>query len=124
MSDWSDEQLQHLAQSAELQISAGPRLRWTPVWVVVVGSEVFVRTWTRRQTGWYGAAVREGRARLRLPDGDAEAVVVPEGASRAAAVDTAYQAKYGAGGAASMVTPEAAASTLRLDRLPADASSP
>jgi hypothetical protein len=40
---------------------------------------------------------------------------VGDAAGVTADVDAAYRAKYGPGGSGSMVTPEAAATTLRLD---------
>jgi hypothetical protein len=116
---WTAEDLQHLAGLRELEIAAakvgGGHGPWTPIWVVVVEDEVFVRTWHRRSTGWYGRAVGSGRARIRLSGDSVEVVVAATGATGADAVDAAYRTKYGAG-ALSMITAEAAASTLRLTR--------
>lgn len=113
---WSSADLRFFDDVRELEITA-PRTdgtfgAWTPIWVVVVKTDVFVRTWHRRETGWYGRAVRTRRARLRVSGETVDVMVDPTGESDA--VDEAYRAKYGAGGAQSMVTTEAAASTLRL----------
>lgn len=117
---WTSEDLRHLADSRELEIAVaradGGVGRGTPIWVVVVGDEVFVRTWHRRRTGWYGRAVESARASIRVSETAVDVVVAVTGDADAHAVDEAYRAKYGAAGAQSMVTPEAAASTLRLTR--------
>ena len=84
------------------------------IWVVVAGADVFVRTWHRRETGWYGGAVRSGTACIRFGEGPVDVVVTPIGDTDAAAVDAAYRTKYGDLAARSMVTAEAAAATLRL----------
>lgn len=117
-SSWSPEQLRLLTDALEIEVSA-PRLdggfgRWTPIWTVVAGTEVFVRTWHRRETGWYGGAVRSGTARIRVGDSPVDVTVATVGDTDAAAVDAAYRTKYGEPAARSMVTTEAAASTLRL----------
>lgn len=115
------EHLRHLAGLRELEIAAptadGRPGVWTPIWVVVVADRVYVRTWRRRDTGWYGRAIAASRARI-LVSGDAvDVAVTVTGDADAAAIDTAYAAKYGPGGR-SMATAEAAASTLRLTRAP------
>ena len=117
---WSSDDLRYLAGSRELEIAA-PRIhggteRWTPIWVVVVDDEVFVRTWHQRNTGWYGRAVEAARAWIRVAGDRVGVVVAATGRTNADAIDAAYRTKYGAGGAQSMVTIEAAASTLRLTR--------
>lgn len=73
-----------------------------------------MRTWQRRETGWYGGAVRSGSARIRVGDLDVDVTVADMGDADADVVDTAYRAKYGEIAARSVVTTDAAASTLRL----------
>jgi hypothetical protein len=68
---WTAEQLQHIGAAPELEISSGsdarkPR-RWLPIWVVCVDGQVYVRTWYRRSTGWFGRAVASRSARIRVP---------------------------------------------------------
>ena len=117
---WEQQELEAVEATVELEIAVrradGSLRRGTPVWVVRVGVEVFVRTWYRRSTGWFGAALDSGRARVRLPGLDTDVRVDDVGEDAPALgdeVDAAYRAKYGAG-AASMVTPEAVTTTLRL----------
>lgn len=117
---WTAAELGSIHLAVELEIAArgpdGDPGRWTPIWVVCVDRGVYVRTWYRRGTGWFGAVSRSHRADVRVP-GLAAAVTVEDVARETtlrAAVDAAYRAKYGLQGAGSMVTAAAAATTLRL----------
>jgi hypothetical protein len=123
---WSEQELELLGRSGELEIAViradGTPGRWTPIWVVRASDQVYVRTWYRRDTGWFGAALRSGRARIRVPGLEAavEVTEVGEGPTGVReSVDAAYRSKYGDSGSASMVGDSAAATTLRLDPGPA-----
>jgi hypothetical protein len=93
-----------------------------PIWVVSVGEHVFVRTWHRRDAGWFGHVRRSRRARIRVPGLEADVAVddVGEGtAQQRADIDAAYRTKYGSYGSSSvdaMVAEAAAAATLQLRR--------
>ncbi|WP_250033196.1 DUF2255 family protein [Paractinoplanes maris] len=117
---WSAEELRRVAEAGELEIavrrSDGSLRRWVPVWVVCAGEQAYVRSWHRRDTGWFGHAVRDRRARVRVPGLESDVTVEDVGDASpqvTAEVDAAYRGKYG-GGADSMVTAAAAATTLRL----------
>ena len=119
---WSPHELQCIEKARELNIAVkradGTLRRWTPIWVVCADDQVYVRTWYRRDTGWFGHALRSHRARIRVPGLEADVTVedVGEGpADLGERVDTAYRAKYGSSGSESMVTASAAATTLRLN---------
>jgi hypothetical protein len=119
---WSPEDLRRMDSAGELEIAVkradGSLRRWVPIWVVCAGTRAYVRTWYRRDTGWFGHALRARRARIRVPGLEADVSIEDIGdASRqvTADVDAAYRTKYGRGGAGSMVTATAAATTLRLD---------
>lgn len=121
---WSSEQLERIGSADELRIAAkradGTLRRSVPIWVVCVGEHVCVRTWHRRDSGWFGDAVDSLRARIMVPNLEADVIVQDAGEERTelrAAVDAAYRTKYGRYGGTSverMVTPDAAATTLRL----------
>jgi hypothetical protein len=119
---WTPEEAQRIAAAQELEIASRrpdrTLRRWVPIWVVSVGEQVFVRTWYRRDTGWFGRVVASRQGRIRVPGLEADVTVEDVGAGTPelrAGVDAAYAAKYGrSGGTERMVTAEAAATTLRL----------
>jgi hypothetical protein len=121
---WTPEQLQQIDGARELEIASmrpdGTQRQWLPIWVVRVGDQVYVRTWYRRTTGWFGDVVTTQQARVRVPHLETEVVVEDisdDDTDLRSAVDQAYQAKYAppAGGSVrQMTTDSAAATTLRL----------
>jgi hypothetical protein len=120
---WSAEQLDRISQSRELQISIrrtdGTLRPSVPIWVVCVDDAVYVRSWYRRTTGWFGHVLNSSQARIRVPGLAADVAIADVGVSTAefrANVDVEYRSKYGPSGHQSMVTDDAAATTLRLDR--------
>jgi len=121
---WTPDELQRIGGAPELEIAGqradGTLRRWVPIWVVSTGGQVYVRTWYRRDTGWFGQVLASGRARIRVPALEADVIVEDVGADAPglrAEIDDAYRAKYGRyGGTERMVTDEAAAATLRLRR--------
>lgn len=125
---WSAEELARIDAADELRIAVespnGTLRRWVRIWVVRVGEQVYVRTWYRRETGWFGHVLHSRRARVRVPGLDASVAVADVGTdAERVGVDAAYRAKYGRYGGATvdrMVSDDAAATTLRLDRDAAD----
>lgn len=123
---WTADELNRFAAADELHIAVrrtdGTLRRRVPIWVVVVGDDVFVRTWFRRDTGWFGQAVSSGRAAVDVPGLAADVRLVDVGAGPdrlRAGVDAAYRtkyARYGASAVGPMVADAAAATTLRLTR--------
>jgi hypothetical protein len=124
---WSAEQLARIGRADELRIAVqsldGTLQRWVPIWVVCVGDQVYVRTWHRRDNGWFGHVLESRRARIRVPGLDATVTVQDVGknddAELRAGVDAAYRAKYGRYGSTTvdrMVNDDAAATTLQLNQ--------
>jgi hypothetical protein len=121
---WPPEELERIGSAEELEIAAkradGTPRRWVPIWVVCVGEQVYVRTWYRRDNGWFGQALDSRRARIRVPGLEVEVAVEDVGEDQAglrAGVDAAYRVKYGRYGGSTvdrMVADDAVASTLRL----------
>lgn len=111
------EELTLVCAAEELEIAAR---RWTPIWVVCVGAHPYVRSWYRRDTGWFAHVLKAGRAAVRVPGLEIDVTVEDIGALPAGLrsdIDAAYRTKYGrygAGGVGPMVTDAAAATTLRL----------
>lgn len=121
---WSSEELERIRRADELEIAVkradGTLRRWVPIWVVCVGERVYVRTWHRRDTGWFGNVLRSGRARIRVPGVESDVAVEDTGEGSPALradIDAAYRDKYrryGRTSVDSMVAAAAAAATLRL----------
>jgi hypothetical protein len=124
MTAWPPEELERIGRADDLRIAVkradGTLRRWVPIWVVDVGGQAYVRTWYRRDDGWFGHVLDSRRARIRVPGLEVDVTVEDVGAGKAglrADVDAAYRAKYGRYRGTSvdrMVTDDAAASTLRL----------
>jgi hypothetical protein len=123
---WSAEELAQIGGADELQIAVRSRdetlRRWVPIWVICVGDQVYVRTWHRRDNGWFGHVLDSRRAQIRVPGLDAAVAVLDVGndedAELRASVDAAYRAKYGRYGSTTvdrMVNNDAAATTLQLN---------
>ncbi len=123
---WPPDELQRIDRAEELQIATeradGTLRRDVPIWVVSAGGQVYVRTWYRRDDGWFGHAVNSRRARIRIAGLEADAAVEDIGDDKSdlrAGIDAAYRAKYGRYGETTvdrMVSDDAAATTLRLTR--------
>ena len=121
---WTPEQLQRIDGSDELEITSrradGTLHSNAAIWVVRVDDQVYVRTWHRRTTGWFGRVLDTGRARVRVPGLEADVAVQDIGAGPGqlrSQIDAAYRAKYGRygdGTVGRMVADEAVAATLRL----------
>jgi len=121
---WSPEELERLSRAEELLIAVrrgeGTLRRWVPIWVVCVGGRVYVRTWYRRDSGWFARVLDSRRARIRVPGLDVDVLIQDVGAGGAELrgnVDDAYRKKYvllGRDAVDRMVTLDAAAATLQL----------
>jgi hypothetical protein len=121
---WTPDDIRRIGSADELQIAAkhtdGTLWRWLPIWVVCVSEKVYVRTWYRRNTGWFAHVLDSRRASIRVPGLQADVAVedVAAGSGRLRAdIDAAYRTKYGRYGTSTvrpMVAAAAAATTLRL----------
>jgi hypothetical protein len=121
---WSPDDIRRIGSADELRIAAkqtdGTLSRWVPIWVVCVGEQVYVRTWYRRNTGWFAHVLASHQASIRVPGLRADVAVedLVSGSGRLRAdIDAAYRTKYGRYGTSAvgpMVAAAAAATTLRL----------
>ncbi|GAB2613483.1 DUF2255 family protein [Kribbella endophytica] len=121
---WTPDDLQRIAAADELQIAPrrtdGTLRRWVPIWVVSVDQQVYVRTWYRRDTGWFAHVLESHRACIRVPGLQADVSVEDVGTGSEQLrlkVDEAYRTKYARYGTSTvdqMVAAEAAATTLLL----------
>jgi hypothetical protein len=117
---WTDDELRSIDRADELAIAAvrrnGQLRRATPIWVVRVGDDIYVRAAYGSGSGWYGVARGSGQAHIRAGGIERDVAVedVPE--SLLDEVDAAYRSKYGryASIVDSLVKPEHRVNTVRL----------
>ena len=129
MAGWTQDELAAVGEAEELQMAPaqgdGTLRRATPIWVVRVGDQIFIRSYRGQNGRWFKAAQQnhEGeisaggvRKRVRFIDTD--------DAETQEAVDGAYRSKYGRYGARyvePMVAEAARATTLALVPIGGDA---
>ena len=66
--EFSGSVLEELSKAKIIGVRAGAEHRYTGVWVVVVVSRVFVRSWNDKPTGWFRAFQAQPAGRLQLAD--------------------------------------------------------
>ncbi len=97
---WHRDQLDRIARSEELRITTtrtdGTHRRWTPIWVVRVGDDLYIRSAGGRTSDWYRHATQHNRARIKAGgiETDVTLQLVADPALNAQVTD-AYRAKYG-----------------------------
>ncbi len=101
-----------------IRAGIGPH-RFIGIWVVVVKGRVFVRSWSVRPDGWYGAFCAETFGAIRIAARDMPVVAVPISDKRFLdAIDRAYLDKYNTPGAIKYArdlgSPRSRAATLEL----------
>ncbi|MEG3615334.1 DUF2255 family protein [Isoptericola haloaureus] len=121
MTTWTPEELSAVGDAGELHIAPartdGSFRRPTPIWVVRVGDELYVRSYRGPDGGWYRQALRSGRARIDAGGVEREVSLIEPTDDVDASIDDAYRTKYGrySSYVAPMIAPPAVAATLRLE---------
>lgn len=99
MKAWTPEDATTLTAPQEVQVvtrrADGSLRRPRTIWVVGVGSKVFVRSTNGRTADWFRWALATGTGRLVAGRRSADVVFVEAAESDLAGVDAAYRAKYG-----------------------------
>lgn len=115
-----------IGTASEIHISSyrrdGSLRRWTPIWVVQVGDDLYIRSAYGTEGGWYRWATARQVARVRVDGFETDVALRPAAdADTNAAVDAAYTEKYRSqpSALAPMVAETAAATTTRLEPAPA-----
>ncbi|MGH3265158.1 MAG: DUF2255 family protein [Trebonia sp.] len=119
MTTWDHEDLEALAAAAEIDIavpnSDGTVGRATTIWIVRVGDDIYVRSYRGPNGSWYGSARRAGHGTVRTDRLERAVTFDADHDTKPTVIDAAYRAKYGRSSYIdAMVTPGAAATTLRL----------
>ena len=102
-----------------LGVRAGTEHRYTGVWVVVVDSRIFVRSWNDKPTGWFQAFRKQPRGMVQV--GDLEIPVrgrLVRNSRTRDAVTVAFREKYPTKGSRKWVEgfaePERVANTMEF----------
>jgi hypothetical protein len=119
-STWTTDDLTTLAAADEIDVAprrpdgtTGPA---TTIWIVRVGEDLYVRSYRGPDGAWYRTARRTGEGQVRATSVERAVRFEPAGDDvDRAVIDDAYRRKYGRSSYVdAMVTPQAAATTLRL----------
>ena len=117
---WNPTVVAELAAAREIDVLVPapdlPDVR-TPIWVVEIGGELYVRSWKGDGGRWYRRAKRYGDGSVVTSAGAHQVHFTPvTDPSLDAAVDDAFRAKYADSPySQAMIDPPAAGTTLRLD---------
>jgi hypothetical protein len=121
MTTWTPQELATLGAIAEVEIAptrgdgtVGPT---RPIWVVAVDGQLYVRSYRGPDGAWHRPARRSGRGQITAAGATHDVTLAAVDVDQAA-VDAAYRTKYARHGADyvdAMITPSAAATTLRVD---------
>ena len=121
MTSWIDDELDRLGRAVELQITSrrsdGSLRPYVTIWGVRSGDDLYVRSAHGPENGWFRLAKASGRGRVRAGGVEHDVAFEVPGPEVDRPLDEAYHAKYdryGPGPVGSVVTAEAARSTLRL----------
>jgi hypothetical protein len=121
MAAWTEDELLRIDGADELDIAAvrrnGDLRSSTPIWVVRVGDDVYVRAAYGSGSRWYGVARSSRRAHIRAGGVERDVAVEDVDQLLLDAVDAGYRSKYGGRYASivdSLLKAEHRANTVRL----------
>ena len=121
MAVWTPDELTRIGKADELQITSRRRdgsLRpYVTIWVVRSGDDVYVRSAYGHENAWFQRALSSGEGRIRAAGLERDVTFEEPGSAVDGDLHAAYHAKYDRYGPSivgTVVSPEAARSTLRL----------
>ena len=122
MSEWTSEQLDKIGTADELEIAArrpdGSLRPYTTIWVVRAGDGLYVRSYRGRGGAWFRSVLRRPEGRIRAAGVERDVTFTEVGHEGHDAIDQVYREKYSSRYASTivdpMLSPDAAAATLRL----------
>jgi hypothetical protein len=127
MTPWTTADLDTIGTADEIDIaprrSDGALGRFVTIWDVRVGDDVFIRSFHGPDGHWYRATQATAHGRIRVAGVEHDVTFEPAPDADSQAIDAGYKAKYGRSSYVdAMVTPTAAAATLRV--VPTDKEQP
>ena len=121
MTEWSPAELRVIGDAVELEVtparSDGGPTTSRPIWVVHVGSGIFVRSYRGPAGGWYRRVLKTRRGTIRAGGTEWPVTFDDADPSLRAEVDAAYRVKYSRYGAAyvgPMTSDDVAGTTLQV----------
>ncbi len=121
MSEWTDTELDAIGGADELEIASykqdGTLRRYTTIWVVRVGDDLYVRSWRGRSGLWFRRALQRPEGRIRAGGTERDVTFTEPDDSVHSAIHQAYRSKYGRYSESyvrPMIEPDATAATFRL----------
>jgi hypothetical protein len=121
MSGWTDDELDRIGAADELEIASyrpdGSLRRYTTIWVVRVGDDLYVRSWHGRAASWFRRALQRHEGRIEAGGVERDVTFEEPDGDLHPAIHQAYRTKYGRypdSYVRPMVEPEATAATFRL----------
>jgi len=122
MTTWTEEELGRIGDAEELQVASerpdGTLRPFVTIWVVRVGSDLYVRSAHGANNPWYVRAKASGAGRVRAGGLERAVAFADAPSGTDPDVDAAYHAKYDRHGpeiVGTVVGPEAQANTIRLE---------
>jgi hypothetical protein len=121
MSGWTDADLATFGGSDEIEVTSlredGTTRAFTTIWIARLGDELYVRSAYGPENGWFRRAKASGVGRIRAKGHEQDVAFEVPGSEVDAPLTGAYHGKYDRYGQAivgTVVSAEAARSTLRL----------
>ena len=122
MTSWTPDELAKMGDADELRLASrrpdGSLRPYVIVWFVRHGDDLYVRSAYGPDNGWFRRARASGQGRIRVGGFERDVTFEEPGGAMDAALDAEYHGKYDRYGPAmvgTVVSPDAAISTLRLD---------
>jgi hypothetical protein len=124
MTTWTEDELTTIGRAEQLQIAStrpdGSLRPYVTIWVVRAGDDLYVRSAYGSTNPWFVRARSSGTGRIRAGGIERDVTFTEAAPDAHAAVDAAYHAKYDQYGpriVGTVVGPDAAAVTIRLEAL-------
>jgi hypothetical protein len=121
MTAWTPDELHRIGGAEEVQIASrrpdGSLRPYVTIWGVGHGDDVYVRSAHGYDNPWFQRALRSGEGRIRAGGVERDVAFEVPGPEVADGISNAYRAKYDRYGPSivgTVVSPEAARSTLRV----------
>ena len=122
MNTWSDSELDRIGQAEELHVASrrrdGTLSPYVTIWGVRSGDDIYIRSAYGPDNAWFRSAKTRGTGRIRAGGIERDVRFVDPPTGLHPSIDAAYHAKYDRYGpriVGSVVGPQAATVTLKVD---------